>query len=442
MDSKSNLKISSNLKARFISLAISSIVIIFCVYGVILYTACSSILKSGSNTSSQLSSIRNIIIIATIVLCIVFYILSLMSYKMISNNLDNLRNIFKEIVNGNFSSDAVKKLQLKGPAKDLSDIFISTTNKIQKLIAEIRYSSKTVLDTSVSLKNLIDKADKSASDIALATDGIARAASVQAKNAEECYNKANSLSDKINRVLSGTEVMNTEADSFNELINNGLKTINILNDQSQKALESTSRVSDIVSKVNQNSNDIGTITKTVSEIAEQTNLLALNAAIEAARAGESGKGFSVVAEEVKKLAEEVTESIGKIEALINEIQLHSGEAVTAISEASNIVAAEHNSSIDTKKIFNDISDVLFEMNAVVGEIKSANMEMDGEKTELTSIISDISSKADDTSASTQEVAASAEEQLAAMKNVSDFSVKLEDLSKKLESELSDFKNMK
>lgn len=361
MSSKSNSKISSDLKTKFVLCSLLPSTIAMCIYGAIIYFTCSSTLSSVSYGSDKLSSIRNVIILCTVVFCILSAVHSLSLFKLITNSVQGLKQIFRDILNGTFSGEAIKTSSLKGPFKVIADMFLETTTKVQGLVVEVRSSSKTVLETSIALKNLIDKTDKSASDVALATDSIAKAASIQAKNAEECYNKATSLSEKINRVLSGTEVMNVEADSFNELIDNGLKTINILNDQSEKALEATSKVNEIVLKVNENSNDIGNITKTVSQIAEQTNLLALNAAIEAARAGESGKGFSVVAEEVRKLAEQVTESIGEIESLINDIQLHSSEAVSAISEASSIVAKENSSSIDTKKIFNDISDVLFEM---------------------------------------------------------------------------------
>ncbi|MCR3759566.1 chemotaxis protein [Clostridium felsineum] len=431
----------SNLKSKFILLAVSPIIVSICIYSIIIYAVCSNVLSSVSVTNDKLSLIRNTIIICTIILCILSVILSLFLFKILTNGLQSLKQVLTDVLNGTFSDNSAKNLTIKEPFKSIADVFFQTANRIQHLIIEVRTSSKTVLETSIALKNIIDKTDKSASDVALATDSIAKAASIQAKNAEECYNKANSLSEKINRVLSGTEVMNIEAGSFNDLIESGLNTINILNDQSEKALEATSKVNEIVLKVNENSNGIGNITKTVSQIAEQTNLLALNAAIEAARAGESGKGFSVVAEEVRNLAEQVTESIGEIESLINDIQLHSKEAVSAISEASSIVAKENTSSIDTKKIFNDISDVLFEMNAVVGEIKNANVEMDSEKDELISLISTISSKSDDTSASTEEVAASAEEQLAAIKNVSEYSSKLERLSQKLEDEISNFKNI-
>ncbi|URZ05022.1 methyl-accepting chemotaxis protein [Clostridium felsineum] len=431
----------SNLKSKFILLAVSPIIVSICIYSIIIYAVCSNVLSSVSGTNDKLSLIRNTIIICTIILCILSVILSLFLFKILTNGLQSLKQVLTDVLNGTFSDNSAKNLTIKEPFKSIADVFFQTANRIQHLIIEVRTSSKTVLETSIALKNIIDKTDKSASDVALATDSIAKAASIQAKNAEECYNKANSLSEKINRVLSGTEVMNIEAGSFNDLIESGLNTINILNDQSEKALEATSKVNEIVLKVNENSNGIGNITKTVSQIAEQTNLLALNAAIEAARAGESGKGFSVVAEEVRNLAEQVTESIGEIESLINDIQLHSKEAVSAISEASSIVAKENTSSIDTKKIFNDISDVLFEMNAVVGEIKNANVEMDSEKDELISLISTISSKSDDTSASTEEVAASAEEQLAAIKNVSEYSSKLERLSQKLEDEISNFKNI-
>ncbi|MFL0251985.1 methyl-accepting chemotaxis protein [Clostridium neuense] len=432
---------NSSLKKRILLITTLPLLVLVSIEGTLIYLKCYSVLKSSLSSSElaqKSSSIGVFIFVAILLTLLLNVILTQLFFKGLSNKIATLREQLKKVGDGDLSISDIST----SSSDELGVIhqnFSKIINKVGYLVNNVKSSSTTVLETSSALEKLALEADTSANDIASAIDSISNSSEIQSKNSEECANRANSLSDKINRVLTGTEVMNSEAETFNVLIDKGLQTVNLLTKKSSDALESTAKVNEIVLKVHDNSQNIGNITKTVSQIAEQTNLLALNAAIEAARAGEAGRGFSVVADEVRKLAEQVTESIVEIETLINEIQLHSNEAVEAMSDASEIVKSENAASTDTKKIFSDISDVVFEMSAVVDEIKNANQEMDIEKNNLVDLITQISSQSQETSASVQEVAANADEQIKSMGNVANYSKTLKELSEKLENEILAFK---
>lgn len=432
---------NNNLKTRLLFFTTLPLLILLIIEGTLIYFKCYNTIKASINSSTFSTTISSIgiFIIGTILITfIVSILLNLIIFRALFNRITLLKDKLQKVASGDLSVESFASSS-KDDIGVVTQGFNNILVKINSLTEQVKTSSDTVLETSSALKALTLKADDSANSISVAIDEIAKASEIQTKNAEECCKKGDSLSEKIGKVLVGTEVMDSEAESFNALIEQGLKTITGLTEKSEKALDSTSKVNEIVLKVHKNSNDIGNITKTVSQIAEQTNLLALNAAIEAARAGEAGKGFSVVADEVKKLAEQVTSSIVEIETLIKEIQLHSSEAVTAITDASEVVKAENLSSSETKKVFTDISDVVFEMSAVVAEIKSANEDMSTEKDSLINLISQISSETEETSASIQQVAASAETQLKSMDEVSKYSSDLEKLSKQLEEEILAFK---
>lgn len=436
-----NKKSYVSLKATIFLITTLPLLVLTTIEGTLIYLKCYGILKSSMSASQftqKASSIGLFIFIVILSTLILNIILTQILFKRLSKKFLALKDQLIKVGSGDLSIDNIS-IQSNDEFGAIGQNFSKITSKISSLVKNVKSSSETVLQTSVALEGLASETDKSANELASAIDSIAKTSEIQSKNSEECANKANSLSDKINRVLTGTEVMNTEAETFNILIDKGLETVNLLTRKSSDALDSTAKVNEIVLKVHDNSLSIGNITKTVSKIAEQTNLLALNAAIEAARAGEAGKGFSVVADEVKKLAEQVTESIVEIETLIKEIQLHSNEAVSAMSDASEIVKSENTSSTDTKKIFSDISDVVFEMSAVVSEIKSANDEMGIEKDSLVDLITEISSQSQETSASIEEAAANAENQTASMNKVSNYSKTLKELSEKLESEILAFK---
>lgn len=436
-----NKKSYVSLKATILLITTLPLLILTTVEGALIYFKCYETLKtsmSPSQFTKNASSIGLFIFLVILSTLILNIILTQFLFKRLSTKFLAIENQLKKVENGDLSIDDIN-FKSNDELGVIRQNFNNIISKVSSLVKNVKTSSETVLQTSSSLEGLASETDKSANELASAIDSIAKTSEIQSKNSEECANKANSLSEKINRVLTGTEVMNSETDTFNDLIDKGMETVNLLTKKSLDALNSTAKVNEIVLKVHENSKSIGNITKTVSQIAEQTNLLALNAAIEAARAGDAGKGFSVVADEVKKLSEQVTESIVEIETLIKEIQLHSNEAVGAMSNASEIVKSENIASNDTKKIFSDISDVVFEMSAVVSEIKSANDEMGVEKDSLVDLITEISSQSQETSASIGEVAANAEKQTASMNTVSNYSKTLKELSEKLENELLAFK---
>lgn len=432
---------TGSLKNKLIVITALPLSILIMLEGFLIYFRFYTLMKNSLNASkfSQIMSSMGIFIVVLIIATLVLtVIVEMILLRKISTKFAQLKDNFIKVSKGDLSIDSIN-LDSKDEFGIIGENFLKITNKLDSLVKQVKHSSSTVLETSSALENLTLRTDDTATKLALAIDEISKASDVQAKNCEQSTVKVDSLSDKIGKVLTGTEVMNAEAETFNSLIDLGIGTVNDLTDKSEKALQATSKVSEIVSKVHENSQSIGNITKTVSQIAEQTNLLALNAAIEAARAGEAGKGFSVVADEVRKLAEQVTDSIVEIETIIKEIQLHSGEAVDAISEASGIVQAENVSSNDTKKVFNDISDVVFEMTSVVEEIKNVNEQMGTEKNSLVDLITEISSGAQETSASLQEVSSSADNQLTSIKEVSNYSKELKSLSEELEKEISMFK---
>lgn len=435
-----NKKNRISLKKAILLITTVPLLILTVIEGILIYLKCYSTLKSSLSASQftqKASSVGLFIFVVILLALLINIILTQLLLKNFSKKITTLEKQLEKFENGDLSIDDISTSTENHGT--MPENFSKTINKVAYLVKSVKSSSATVLETSSALDNLASQTNKSANDLASAIDSIANSSEIQSKSSEECANRANALSDKINRVLTGTEVMNSEAETFNGLIDKGLDTVNLLTKKSSEALDSTAKVNEIVLKVHDNSQNIGNITKAVSQIAEQTNLLALNAAIEAARAGEAGKGFSVVADEVRKLAEQVTESIVEIESLIKEVQLHSSEAVSAMSVASEIVKSENTSSNDTKKIFTDISDVVFEMSAVVSEIKNANEEMDIEKGNLIELITQISSQSQETSASIQEVAANAEEQIKSMDNVSTYSKTLKELSEKLENEILAFK---
>ncbi|MBQ1856407.1 MAG: methyl-accepting chemotaxis protein [Anaerovibrio sp.] len=194
------------------------------------------------------------------------------------------------------------------------------------------------------------------------------------------------------------------------------KTVDGAVEQMKLIQTSVMQSADVITELGEESDRIGKIVDTISSIAAQTNLLALNAAIEAARAGEHGRGFAVVADEVRKLAEQSSESAGEIAGLITSIQDKSQKAVAVMQEGVNQVESGTKVVQDSGASFNEIAEMVSkvveesqEMNNIVNALNE-NTKTIGEAIQSVAVkSSSVSSEAESVSAASEELTATMSE---------------------------------
>ncbi|MCE5200433.1 methyl-accepting chemotaxis protein, partial [bacterium] len=167
---------------------------------------------------------------------------------------------------------------------------------------------------------------------------VASGAQLQAKTVENTVEVVQQITTAIAEVAKLSQDSAANGQQVSEIATTGGKQVAEAVSGLDRIKEATDKVADMVRQLGDSSQQIGTIVETIDDIAEQTNLLALNAAIEAARAGEHGKGFAVVADEVRKLAERSSKATGEIADLIGNIQVMTNQAVEAMNQGSHEVA--------------------------------------------------------------------------------------------------------
>jgi methyl-accepting chemotaxis protein len=181
----------------------------------------------------------------------------------------------------------------------------------------------------------------------------------------------------------------------------------------QAVRESSQAVTSAISELAARSAQIGAMVDTITGIAGQTNLLALNAAIEAARAGEQGRGFAIVAEEVRKLAEESGRAAEQIGALLATIQTETGRAVDVATRGHEQTDSGAAVVQQTREAFRSIDEAVHDMHARIGEVTRASERVGDGSSRLREMIEELSEVASRSSSATATVSASAQQSSAA-----------------------------
>ena len=320
---------------------------------------------------------------------------------------------------------------------------------------------------AVSFNHMFDDIRDMTKEIQEAADVVGQSASQLTETAEQSAEATQSIAQSITEVAGSTQeqmdyVTKTkeEVDAFSEDVGKSLDTMNTIRshvevttqmtqdggklvqatvEQMHSIADTVEHSSAVIGKLGERSKEIGAIIDTISGIAEQTNLLALNAAIEAARAGEHGRGFSVVAEEVRKLAEESQEAATKISDLIAAIQKETGAAVSAMetgrAEAEKGRANVQSTGEGFKAIMERIEGIHNDTQLIMGTMQ--DIDESGKK--IVGYTDNIHGSSQKISSSTETVSAAAEEQSAGMEEIAASSRQLAEQAQKLKDALGKFR---
>ncbi len=321
----------------------------------------------------------------------------------------------------------------------LANSFNTMTSSLRKLISNSAEVSKQVATTSEELSTASEEVTAASEEVSSIVLEVSNSTRIQADSIEQSNIAANNMYNKINTVTTNVSNIDSYAHNTLKAAEKGILASKDAVSKINKLKSSTEKTSKEIYILNENSKEIEKIVDSISAIAEQTNLLALNAAIEAARAGEAGRGFSVVAEEVRKLAEESSHSSEQISSLILNIQENIENTVNLIEENNQEVDISvqivNESSANFSDILNEISKVADQISQVTGLTK----EVSSNVTDVINNFNTISNIANDNVVSVKEATNGTEEQTAAMEEIASSAMNLANLSDELRKSISTFK---
>ena len=304
--------------------------------------------------------------------------------------------------------------------------------KIRGICTELSLSSDTLAATS-------QETTATAEEISRALNDISNTTTTQASETDNGLNKTLELSANIQKVTKSIDDI-IEMFTAASIINiKGLKVVELLSKKTEQSNAASIRVNTAIIEMETSAQKINMIMDTITEIASQTNLLSLNASIEAARAGDAGRGFSVVASEIRKLSEQSATAANDISKIIDGIQTQSKKAVSEMSTTTVVITDQGKAVDETKQIFGEISNTILNLKNEVDKINGMNKEMTSNKVDIINVMEEISASAQQNSAATEQISASSQEQVTGMEEVSRTADQLNMIAQILNSEIEKFK---
>ena len=362
--------------------------------------------------TSELSSTANsigIISIPIIILClIVTIILSMITSRRVTNPINDIIIIAKKVSEGDFTvkTDTYRIHEIN----ELSHNFNYMTENLKQMLSITAGLSKETTSSAAQILNLSGSINDSSKEVVVAVEEITIGSSKQTEETITCATISDKFNSEITSAITSLNHVSTATNTSIEVINQSGYTINNLSKTSENNSAAMSKVSDTITELNESTKNILTILNKINNITKQTNLLALNASIEAARAGEAGRGFSVVANEIRKLADQSQGASIEIENIISQVNSSISAALKISSNAKELFKEELVQVNSTIKSFDNIKSSISNISeAMELTMKSINI-IDEDKNYLYDSINSIAAISEENTAATEEVTATIQSQ--------------------------------
>lgn len=381
--------------------------------------------------------IRNATYIIAAIAALLAIGIGLLVIRMVAIPLVSLRNLMNEGERGNLTVRST--IRKKDEIGQLAQSFNQMMAQITVLVTQTNQSAQDVLMTAGELSDASKKTAISAREIAVATEEIANGATSLAVEAEKGSDLTSEIGQQMQQVMSANQEMGSAAAEAEQASRQGTSYMNSLIEKTGLTEEMTRSMVEKVDRLKDSTSSIRKILDLLNNITKQTNILSLNATIEAARAGTAGKGFMVVADEIRKLADQSRQSIDVVGQITETIQREIDETVGVLSEAYPIFQEQIQSVKEANQIFLTVQGQMGDFVGRLGTVTNSIGKLESSQVVLSEAMGNVSAVAEEASATSEEVASLSNEQTNISEGLVRLSDKLETVSTGLRETLSRFR---
>jgi methyl-accepting chemotaxis protein len=387
--------------------------------------------------ASQNSTAKTTVIIISIIAIISGLGIGIYISRSITKPVDEMLAATQKIAQGDLTT--IIENDSEDEIGQLSRAIMVMNGSLKSVILQVKNSANKVAVTSNELSASSEELKASTDQISNTTQDIANGVSQQASKVADISRTMREMAESVQEVAGNSAKASEGANEAN----NSAQQVGKMSNEVVKQMEDIQRTvensSDVIKDLSNKSEKIGDIVGVITNIADQTNLLALNAAIEAARAGEHGRGFAVVADEVRKLAEESGNAAKQITGLIKEIQLGTKDAVESMEQGTKSVGEGSTTIAETVLAINKIAEATQNVAQMISETSAAAEEQSASVEEVTASVDEVAAIAEQSASGTEEVSSAAEEQSASMDQLVATAQNLSELAYTLQAEVAKFK---
>ena len=389
------------------------------------------------NIMEDAKAIRNITVILVILAVAIALIIGNRIAVSISKTLYEMVDSLEKVAEGDLTTDFVTKR--KDEFLRLNEGLNHMLNGFRDIITDVKGFGKEVNNLSGTVAEIADSIHVSMSGISDSADEVARGVVSQSEDAENCNVKMTEFSNQIIVVCEQAENMGSMTDKASDAVRQGKVIIENLNQQSETIVKLANELGQDIENVKKRSDDIEDIIDTINEIASQTNLLSLNASIEAARAGENGRGFSVVADEIRKLASQSMEAADQIKHIVENIRKTTQQTTDSAKKTEEYIFKQADSLEETITIFASINNCVDELVNGLNRMLKDMRGISNERNQMEDSIHSISAVSHQIAASTGGVANTLGEQVQLLSKLTEQAERLARRVASLEKAMSKFK---